>query len=269
MPKNRKTLNERLNTKDKFYLTKKVYQYVVLKDSLRAFVGAIETTSEKYMSDLYNIAYNYLPKRMHQKATESIFYIIPLYDDAVATEKDVIISSYGLYLSDKVAYGTLGGHELHHLLRKNLAPKNEKDKYLFEAISNVLNEGIPDLIDKKASDKPEYPPSMNYYELMMTNGRTQIPTMDSLICAYDTISNKSKDLIWKLAPMSGHIPGCFMAYIIQRNGFLEKVIKYADNPIIFFEQYNKAAKIDIEKPPIFSEKSIKRLRQIKLKKNGT
>jgi len=61
---------------------------------------------------------------------------------------------------------------------------------------------------------------------------------------------------------NGHLPGFFMAYTIYRNGLTKQLLEHADDPIAFALLYQKAAKKDKKRPPIFSNTSERYLRQL-------
>ncbi|WP_439506196.1 DUF5700 domain-containing putative Zn-dependent protease [Sediminibacterium sp.] len=56
-----------------------------------------------------------------------------------------------------------------------------------------------------------------------------------------------------------------MAYIIDRNGLKNELINSIDDPVKFIMIYNKAAKLDKEKPYCFSDNVITYINKIKQK----
>lgn len=268
MPKYDSLLNARLKEREKHFILWVFNNYKKQELELKNYYKKIEENKSVYLDSIYKKCYEFLPKKMWEKAKETTIYFIPLMNDAVADEKDLVFTLYCAYHYDKLKYGALGGHEIHHVLRKNKQPKNEKDKYLYEALSLLLNEGSADLIDKKYTALKECPEDLAYYEYLMESAKSILPALDTAILEHiNNIKQIEKKDLQSVVPMSGHIPGCYMAIIIERNGYKKELIKNIDDPIKFILLYNKAAKIDSEKPYQFSDKTIGYIQKIKKKNN--
>lgn len=267
MPKHDSLLNTRLKNREKYFILWIFNNYKKQELELKNYYKKIKANDSVYLDSIYKNCYEFLPCKMHKKAKETTIYFIPLMNDAVAEGKDVVFTLYCAYHYDKLKYGALGGHEIHHVLRRSKQTNNEKDKYLYEALTLLLNEGSADLIDKKYTASKDCPEDLAYYEYLMESAKSALPTLDTAILEHiDKIKQINKSDLQNIVPMSGHIPGCYMATIIERNGYKKELIKNLDDPIKFILFYNKVAKIDKEKPFLFSDKTIDYLRRIKQKK---
>jgi hypothetical protein len=266
MPKNDSILKERLKNNEKYFFIWVINNYKNEEENFKKYVDKIKHNNSEYFNINYKKCYEYLPKKMQKKATNSTLYFIPLFNDAVAEGDDVIFTLYSAYHFDKLKNGVLGGHEIHHILRKNKTLLITKDIVIYEALTLVLNEGSADLIDKKYTVDKECPIDMAFYSYLIDEGKNYIANLDTAIIDH-VIRKKimTKKDFQSIVPMSGHIPGYFMATVIERNGLKNKMIKRIDDPIQFFLLYNKAAKKDNQKPYIFSDVTIKYLKTIKQK----
>ncbi len=264
MPKYDSLRNERLKNREKYFILWVLNNYKVEELELKNYYKKIQANNGEYLDSLYLNCNQMLPRKMWTKAKNTTIYFIPLMNDAVAEETDVVFTLYGAYHFDKLKYGALGGHEIHHIIRKNKSTTNIKDKYLYEALTILLNEGSADLIDKKYTALKECPEDLAYYEYMINGGKSMLPALDSSIIAHiNNLKQISNTDLQNIAPMSGHIPGCYMATIIDRNGFKNELIKNIDDPVKFVILYNKAASLDKENPYRFSTITINYLKKIK------
>ena len=268
MPKNDSLLNVRLKEPEKYFVLWVFNNYKIQENELKSYYQKIKSNESNYLDSIYANSYKMLPKRMQKKATNTTIYFIPLMNDAVAEDENIVLTLYGAYHFDKLKYGALGGHEIHHILRKNKRTDNNGDKYLFEALTLLLNEGSADLIDKKYTASEECPMDLRYYEYLMEYGPNALALLDTAILAHiDKTQQISENDLPNIAPMSGHIPGCYMATVIERNGFEKELITSVDDPVKFILLYNKAAKMDEEKPYLFSGKVISYVKKMKQKKS--
>lgn len=264
MPKYDSLLSARLKNREKYFTLWIFNNYKVQELELKKYYKKIKENKSAYLDSIYKHSNDFLPKRIWKKAKETTIYFIPLMNDAIAEENDVVFTLYCAYHYDKLKYGVLGGHEIHHVLRKNKYTKDEKDKYLYEALTLLLNEGSADLMDKKYTALKECPEDLAYYEYLIESAKSALPVLEDAILEHidNTKQIKKKDL-QTIVPMSGHIPGCFMATIIERNGYKQELVKNIDDPINFILLYNRVAKIDTEKPYTFSDKTINYIQKIK------
>lgn len=264
MPKNDSILKARLKNPEKYFTLWVFNNYKIQEKELKEYYQKIKSNQSTYLDSIYANCYSLLPKKMQKKATKTIIYIIPLMNDAVAEEENIVLTLYGAYHFDKLKYGAIGGHEIHHVLRKNKKINNVEDKFLYEALTMILNEGSADLIDKKYTAMENCPIDLKYYEYLMETGPNAITMLESAVSAHlNKTQLITKNDLPNIASMSGHIPGCYMATIIERNGLKNELIASIDDPVKFILLYNRAAKIDKEKPLYFSENVITYISKIK------
>lgn len=64
---------------------------------------------------------------------------------------------------------------------------------------------------------------------------------------------------------SGHIPGYYMAEVIDRNGLKEELIDGCENPFNIFYLYDRAAEKDAAAPVRFSDETMEYLRMLEQK----
>jgi hypothetical protein len=267
MPKNDSLLKIQLKDPENYFLTHIINQYKVHEEPFKAYTKTIIDNNSQYLKDVYETSYAMLPKRMHKKAEKSTFYFIPIFSDALAEDNDVVITLYCAYFMDKIKKGAALGHEIHHVIRKNKTITSEVDSALYAVLTLILHEGSADLIDKQLTEKPECPDELKYSEYILSLSEGMVGKLDTAILNHINKSSViSKKKIRTIAPMSGHVPGYFMALVIDRNGFREDLIKAIDDPIQFVLLYNKAAKLDKSKPYVLSEISINYLKKLKQKK---
>lgn len=221
-----------------------------------------------YLDLMYTLAYQYLPARNHTKVADLKIYYGAIGNDATAQEQGVFYSVRAAINNYRVKPGILEAHEMHHLLRtsKDFGAIAADDNGLMQILGSIQNEGIPDLIDKKpALALPGDP--MGFREWALDGAPTAIHRLDSTIQArarggapaslkfYRSLSNGS----------NGHLPGCYMSAIIEKNGYGPRMIATADDPFAFLALYQKAAKKDPARPPCFSAAAVRYLKQLERK----
>jgi hypothetical protein len=265
MPQHDSLLQERLKDPRQHYNTYLIHFYKSNEPELREYLQKILDDREAYLATLYAETYSMLPKRMHHTKPEATLYFNALGNDAVANLGNVVLTLWGTYVYDREKYGVLGGHELHHLVRKQKQyVVAEKDESLLLMLQLLLNEGPPDLIDKRYTMAESVPEDMRYGGYLLQLGEQQLPKVDEAIreMAAGTKTYNSKEIRQHVVGMSGHIPGFYMADVIERNGLKKKLIANIDNPFQFIYIYNKAAKKDKAKPLQFSKEAIAYLKEV-------
>lgn len=264
MPRYDSIRTAQLKQKEKYFFIWVFNNYKTQEAELKSYYQNIKQHQKDYLDSLYANCYAMLPKKMHTKANNTTIYFIPLMNDAIAEGNDVVFTLYGAYHFDRLKYGALGGHELHHVLRKNKTNCNPNDTQLYQALTLLLNEGSADLIDKKYTASKDCPEDLVYFEFMMKYGFSTLATLDTAIMAHiDKKTEIQEKDIPNIVPMSGHIPGCYMATIIARNGFKNSIIENIDDPIKFVLLYHKVSKLDKEKCYQISDKTITYISKIK------
>lgn len=257
MPQNDSLLHSYLKEPEKYNKTYLVNQYKENEDALRQYIRQIRKMPDLYLDSVYENAYSMLPYKMQLTSMGSTVYFVPLFSDALLHQYDLIISMYAGYFLDNIKYGALGGHQLHHLLRRNRKLISERDKYLYGILTAVTDEGMADLIDKPIPDSVECPAVLKYGATFLKESDSALAMLDSAIKEHaDGKQLIDSNSICNLALYGGHVPGYHMALVIERNGFVKEMIKVADDPLKFFVLYNKAALLDDKKPYLISDKTI-------------
>lgn len=202
-----------------------------------------------------------------------MIYFIGIDNDALVDHGTIIFTTWSAYNQDKLKNGILGGHELHHVLRKpyhfnGVAPADAGTIY---TLSAILNEGSADMIDKKYGQDhlKDLPMEYDFTELLLTKPDSIIRQIDTALQLLASSNGKEFRTAKQYAKLmnysSGHNPGYYMASIIVRNGYSRMLVKNIQNPFMFFYLYNEAAKKDKEHPPILSDGAIEELKLLEKK----
>ena len=270
MPKNEAVLQTRLADPNSYWLTYMINQYKINEDAMKEYLKGIDSDSKSYFDKSYQYAYSALPKKAHKRLPELKVAIIPIHNDAHAQEGLIIYTLLCAYKNDMNRPGALGGHELHHMLRPQPTFKIEPDEEsAVMAMYRVLNEGSADMVDKKymTDTASNLLPSQKYFQEFFDEGKKILPHMDSLLQHNGKVSKSSKvrDYFKGTPYSSGHVPGTYMSYYIEKNGLKGELLKSLDDPFSFFLIYDKASKKDKEKPFRFSHAAIENIQLLKKK----
>jgi hypothetical protein len=272
-PQKDSILQVRLKDPEKYWLTYMIYQYKSHEAAMKAYLKKITTDSKAYFAVAYSYAYSALPARAHRTLPDYTISIIPIHNDAHAQEKWIIYTLLCAYFNDANRLGALGGHELHHALRPQpdikLDPQDESAATIMYVI---MNEGTADMVDKKymTDTARSLLPYQRYFKQFFDDAKTVLPYLDSMLQI-----NARKDTVIKYRQYlkgteftSGHVPGTYMSYYIEKNGLKGKLLPHIEDPFYFFLIYDEAARKDKTKPYLFSKTTmdyIRRLRQKYLK----
>ncbi|SEL40474.1 DUF5700 domain-containing putative Zn-dependent protease [Parapedobacter koreensis] len=246
MPKNENVLNERLKDQNRYWWTYIINEYKLHEDEMKHYLLGLQNDQESYFDTCYRYSYTMLPEAYHKKAPEYKVTMIPIHNDAHVRSGWMIFTLMAAYFSDFNKLGVLGGHEFHHVLRPRLVFEVDKeDQVIISLLQRILNEGSADLIDKRyegenATKLLEF--QRGYPESFIAEGAGILKNIDSLLSSADL--DKSKLTINKLIDTwntSGHIPGYYMADIIEKQGYKAELINHIEDPFYFVYLYNKAA----------------------------
>jgi len=250
--------------KANYWYTILIKRYKDQEDSLKTYLS--ETVQKPAYKDLmYKYVYEYLPKRYRTKS-DVTFYYNALGMDAVSQSDGIFISLMTAVNSAKIKTGILEAHELHHRLRKLLNMKDARnmDEGILYALISIQNEGMADMIDKKVTySVPGDPEGVR--EWLLDPAPAAIKSLDSAVTltATDSSGSQSSKFYRKVLKYSaGHMPGFYMARIIERNGYKKQMIEQCDNPFSFIIFYNKAAQKDKEHPPVLSDVTMAYLKNL-------
>ncbi|WP_316752689.1 DUF5700 domain-containing putative Zn-dependent protease [Pedobacter gandavensis] len=261
-PKNEARVQKLVDDKLNNWLVYKINQYRVHEKELKEYAAGLDKPA--YLDSMYLYCWQWLPKRLHQKTPDTKIFIIGIDNDALVHHGTVVFTLWNVYNQDKLKYGIVGAHELHHVLRKprELKATDPSEAGILYALQVILNEGSADMIDKKYSfDKSKDIVYEYHFEELLLN------KPDSIVMQLDSsmqLMAQSKGLKFKTVKdyrklfnyTSGHNPGYYMADIIVRNGYSKELIENVQNPFYFITLYNKAAKKDKQHPPVFSDQAI-------------
>jgi hypothetical protein len=269
-PKNEAKLKKMMDDKLNNWMAYKVNQYKANQADLKEYVSHLEKPA--YLDSIYSKAWGWLPKRLHTKSPNTKIFIIAIDNDALVDQGQVVFTLWSVYNQDKLKYGILGGHEMHHVLRKPVHFEvSPSEQGLFYFLQAILNEGSADMIDKKYSfDNPDdviYEYQLD--ELLLTKTDSIIKEIDLTIQEMSRTNGLTFPTIQQIRKLmnysSGHNPGYYMADITVRNGYRNQLIENIQNPFQFMYLYNKAAKKDKAKPPLLSSRSIDYLKELEKK----
>lgn len=272
MPQKDSILRRQLKDSVKYWFTYLIYQYKINEEGMKGYLQRINANPQAYFDTCYHYCYTALAPRDRKKAPDEIFSFIPLHSDAHAEGKWVIYSLLCAYFNDKNKLGTLGGHELHHVLRpgKDIDEVPEKDKGILALLLRTLNEGSADLVDKKymtyqATALLDF--QRGTYEDFYNLGKQQMPRIDSLLqlSATSDSSYSLYQLLKGAGNTSGHIPGTYMAYTIDQAGLKPQLLEHINDPFHFFLLYNEASRKKGIDAYHFSDTTIAYLEKLKKK----
>jgi len=269
MPKNDRILKQQLKDQNKYWWTYIVNEYKNHEDEMKKYLIDLQKNTDSYFETAYSFAYGMLPKTYHKQAPDYKVSIIPIHNDAHIENEWMVFTLMAAYFSDLNKYGVLAGHEFHHVLRPRLVFEAEDhDKVIISLLHRILNEGTADLIDKRyegedASNLLEF--QRGYPESFIEEGEKIIRNIDSILSIDDL--DFSKLTINKLIDTwntSGHIPGYYMASVIEKNGLKNEVINHIEDPFEFVYLYDKASKRDKEAYKL-SEKTLAIIHDVDIK----
>lgn len=195
-----------------------------------------------------------------------VYYTVYGDQEATGFQKLVLIDALLGAEADAVAPGRLGAHEAYHALVSDyfLGNLNEETDYnsvffsMFYALGNMAEEGVADLIDKDIfSETFSSLQETTVKNLKMDSQAPElIKKLDSTLADWHTrqLGSESfepgREVLQGISLQGSHIPGRFMAKVIQRAGLLDLLVKGAGYPADFFSAYRKAVANQPELPQI-------------------
>jgi hypothetical protein len=257
MPQKDSILQRRLKDSSSYWLTYMIYQYKKHETGMKAYLKRITGNPAAYFDASYRYAYSALPKRAHTKLPQYVFSIIPIHNDAHAQTNWIIYTLLCAYFNDSNRLGALGGHEMHHALRPQPDFKlQHQDESAATMMYVIMNEGTADMVDKKymTDTARSLLPYQRYFKDFFNEAIPVMPRLDSMlqINARTDTTIKVRSYLKGTQYTSGHVPGTYMAYYIEKNGLKAKLLPHIEDPFYFFMVYNEAAKKDKTKPFVFS-----------------
>lgn len=254
-----------------YWMTYKVYVYKKYEKELKAYQS--ELLKPSYIQQMYENAFEWLPKRLQGKDTTVNIHFLGIENDAIAGNGLIIATMWQIYNQDKLKWAGLVGHEMHHVLRKPRELKNisENDNGILYVLNSIVNEGTADRIDKvvNIAHDDDLPMGLGYKDFVLFQADSIVTQIDSNLMEMSASEGKvyksEKEYRNLIKWTSGHNPGYYMADVIVRNGYKNKLIKNIQNPFQFIYLYNKAAKKDATKPHLFSNGSIQFIKSLEKK----
>lgn len=262
MPRHDSLLQVKLRAKSWYYVL--VNDYKQQEPMYRKLL--LETVKNPaYLEKMYTYAYEYLPARNRTRVANLKLGYVVIGNDATSQQEGIYFSLRAAHDYGAIKPGILEAHEMHHQLRtgKNLGTIAPEDEGLLWALKSAQNEGIADLTDKRILVE-QSADSTEIRSWLLKPGPGVVHEIDSTMQVqaaggpatplkfYRRLTNGS----------NGHLPGFFMAYIIYRNGLTKQMLDHADDPFAFALLYQKAAKQDKSHAPVFSDASVRYLRQL-------
>jgi hypothetical protein len=252
-------------------LQAKVWYYVLVNDykqrepMFRKYVQQV-AQQPSYLETMYTYAYEYLPKRAHTKVSDLHLYYTALGNDASSRDEGIVFSLNSAIEWNKPKAGILEAHEMHHQLRPrpNFSSASEQDKPLLWALDAIQNEGIADLIDKKPL--AQSPDSAYIQSWLLVPAPAVIQRLDSVLQVGAKMGSSAlpvRKFYQRLYnSTAGHLPGFYMARIIEKQGYTSQMLATIDNPMAFFALYQRAASKDKSRPPLFAKASMAYLKKL-------
>ena len=263
MPRHDSLLQAKLKAKSWYYVL--LNDYKQHEQEYKNFL-AEAVAKPAYLEKMYTYAYEYLPARNHTRVANLKLGYVALGNDATSQEEGIYYSLYAARHAALIRPGVLEAHEMHHQLisgDKLVSPALPGDEGLLWLLRMALIEGIADLTDKKvyveqSADSTEIrdwalkPAPSTLHKLDSTMQVQAAGGSAAPLKFYRRLTNGS----------NGHVPGFFMAYTIYHNGLTKQMLDHANDPFAFALLYQKAAKKDKSHPPVFSDTSVRYLRQL-------
>lgn len=164
-----------------YWMTYKVYVYKKYEKEMKAYQRTM--SSPTYMGNVYKNVFKWLPKRLQHKDTTINFHFIAIENDAIAGGGTVIATLWQMYIQENLKEGLLGGHEMHHNLRKPKTFENipEHQKGIMYVLNAIVNEGTADMIDKPLNilHDAELPMGTKFKEFLLDQADSIVKQIDT------------------------------------------------------------------------------------------
>lgn len=245
-----------------------INQYKEHEANDRAFLAGV-AKNPTYLVNMYTHAYTFLPARNHTKVTNLRLAYCALGNDATSQEAGIVFSVRDVRNYEAFP-DLLEAHEMHHQLRtqKDFGQQDLVDQGIIWAATTALNEGLADLIDKRAlfEQKSDTTLSKDLKNWLLSPAPAIIQKIDSTIRTQEAGGPATPRRFYQglTNGTNGHLPGFFMAYTIMQNGYLKQLLAHANDPLAFFLLYQRAAVHDQlhQHPPTFSPATVHYFRQL-------
>lgn len=262
MPRYDSLLQARLKAERWYYVL--VNDYKQQEPAYQKFL-AETARNPAYLEKMYTYAYEFLPARNRTRVANLTLGYVAIGNDATSQREGIYFSLRAARDYGNIKPGILEAHEMHHQLRtgKDFGSIAPEDMGVLWALQTAQIEGLADLIDKRVQVE-QSADSTGIRDWLLKPGPSVVHQIDSTLQVqaaggpatplkfYRRLTNGS----------NGHLPGFFMAYTIYRQGMTKQLLDQANDPLAFALLYQKAARQDKQHPPVFSDASVRYLRQL-------
>lgn len=250
--------------------------YYVLADQYRQrepeFREYLRVTARQpaYLGQMYQLAYEYLPARARTRVANLQLAYVAIGNDAISEEAGIVFSLKSALDADKPKNGILEAHEMHHQLRPGLdfSFADSVDRPLLYALNMTLNEGMADLIDKQVQLQSPAD-SAEIREWLLLRAPRVLHVLDSVMQVAAARPGAPRPELRYYRRLfngtTGHLPGFYMARLIERHGYCSQMLAAVDDPLAFFLLYQRAALKDKGHPPVFAKSSVAYLKILQKK----
>lgn len=248
-----------------------ITRYAREEEALKKYVSGID---QLHIMDsaIYYAAGN-LPRRYRHRIKPPVIYFLPFDYDANGNSSGINMDLLVSYDMERFRPGIFSGHEMFHYALAYYRIKTGRFRYVaaphqavFIAVNGISEEGAADLIDKTDllfNARSPYLLKDTLYAIYVQQSASCISRINEALekMAVEEKAPYTGFAFWQsVMPVAGHVPGLYMGRVIRQHGLAKKLIKHISNPFSFFYLYNKAAKADKEKPPLFSPQAISYLK---------
>lgn len=262
MPRYDSLLQARLKAERWYYVLVNDYKQQEL--AYRKFLT--ETArNPAYLEKMYTYAYEFLPPRNRTRVADLTLGYVAIGNDATSQREGIYFSLRAARDYGNIKPGILEAHEMHHQLRtgKDFGTIAPEDMAVLWALQTAQIEGMADLIDKRVQVE-QSADSTGIRDWLLKPGPSVVHKIDStlLVQAAGGPATPLKFYRRLTNGSNGHLPGFFMAYTIYRQGLTKQLLDQANDPLAFALLYQKAARQDKQHSPVFSDASVRYLRQL-------
>jgi hypothetical protein len=231
--------------------------------------------AQNVSEQIKKILFPFLPQRLRKDSLLPRQIYLFNSGDATAASGYVINDMLLTAKINQVEPGLISAHEGFHAMiteasehRLNPAADQQSNNFgVFRFLMSVSQEGIADLIDKPLLMTPGSPVFEEWKELSRNENKVAVRSIHRLDSVFSKAYRRGRAAVGFETLMfrgysrnGGHIPGRYMANIIRRAGLLKQAIEQADDPVYFFETYQRAARAQ---QPRFSKAALLYLKKIR------
>lgn len=216
-----------------------------LKNRTREARGLLEKTNfDEIIREANALALSHLPDFV-KETSPSLPDVYFVSREPEAQVANAIVFDVSFLLGDINVIRTILAHEFHHVYRGEYLVEYKEDPLML-LLDTYHREGFADLIDKKYF---QFPKSMREIEQLLGEAYKASPStlmkIDSTLLQHlekEIDFTEYENQIYGYMQFNGHDAGYYMASLIRDILGIEALIKSFADPVLFVEEYNKAAK---------------------------